>query len=58
MTTPILWTLARWTCPIAALGSHFHFGVGLYQVLVANAATCAFLGLAVETRRRRFHPAR
>ena len=54
MTTaaPVLWTLARRTCPIAALGSYFHFGVGLDWVLVAKVATYACLGLIVETLRR------
>jgi hypothetical protein len=60
--TPILWTLARLTCPIAALGAYFHFGVGLDWVLAANAATYALVGLIVETLRgtlrRPLHPAR
>ena len=56
--TPILWTLARLTCPIAAIGSYFHFGVGLDWVLFANVATYAFLGLIVETFRRQLHRAR
>jgi hypothetical protein len=56
--TPILWTLARWTCPIVALGSYFHFGVGLDWVLIANVATYACIGLMVETLRRQLRHAR
>jgi hypothetical protein len=40
--------LARFTCPIALLGSYFHFGVRFYWVLVANTAAYALAGLAVE----------
>lgn len=43
--------LAQITCPIAFASIHFHFGVSLYWTLVANAATYAVLGLAVETLR-------
>jgi hypothetical protein len=56
--TPVLWTLARWTCPVAALGSYFHFGVGLDRVLVANVATYASIGRIVETLRRPLRQAR
>lgn len=50
---PLL-TLVQITCPIVFAGMHFHFGVSLYWSLVANAATYALIGLAVETLRRRF----
>lgn len=55
MTTadPLL-TLVQITCPIAFASMHFHFGVSLYWSLIANAATYALIGLAVETLRRRF----
>ena len=49
---PLL-TLAQITCPIAFASIHFHFGVSVYWTLVANAATYALLGVAVETLRRR-----
>lgn len=45
-------TLVRLTCPIAILGSHYP--ISLYVCLLANAATYALLGLAVETLRH--HP--
>lgn len=43
------------TCPIALLRSH---PVSLALVLLANSATYAFVGLAVETVRRQLTPAR
>ena len=46
-TEPIL-TLARLTCPLAFVGSYFHFGLGFYWVLLANAATFTLIGLIVE----------
>jgi hypothetical protein len=49
---PIVWTLARLTCPIAFASFYFHFPIGVYWVLVANAATYALVGLIVETLRR------
>jgi hypothetical protein len=49
---PLL-TLVQITCPIAFASIHFHFGVSLYWSLVANAATYAVIGLAVEVLRRR-----
>jgi hypothetical protein len=45
--------LAQITCPIAFASIHFHFGVSLYWSLIANAATYALIGLAVESVRRR-----
>jgi hypothetical protein len=48
-----LWTLVQISCPIAFASIHFHFGVSLYWSLVANAATYALIGLAVETVRLR-----
>ena len=49
---PILWTLARYSCPVVLAGFYFHFGVSVYWVLIVNAATYALLGLIVETLRR------
>jgi hypothetical protein len=49
---PIAGTLAQLTCPIAFASFHFHFPIGVYWVLLANAATYALIGLIVETLRR------
>ena len=52
---PIVSFLARLTCPIAILGSHFP--LSLHWVLVANAATYALVGLIVEAVRQQLsHP--
>jgi hypothetical protein len=51
---PIVWTLVNITCPVALASFHFHFGVKLYWVLLANAATYGLLGLAVESVRQQF----
>lgn len=51
-----VWPLAFVTCPVTAVGSRFP--VNLYQVLAANAATYALLGLIVELTRRRFQTQR
>ena len=54
---PIVSTLARLTCPVAIVGSHYP--VSLNSVLVANVATYSLLGLVVETLRRQLnHPHR
>jgi hypothetical protein len=47
-----VWPLAVITCPITAVR---RVPVSLYQVLAANAATYALLGLIVETVRKQFH---
>jgi hypothetical protein len=49
---PIVSTLARVTCPIAIIGSHYP--VSLYAAVAANVATYALLGLVVESLRRQF----
>ena len=54
---PIVWTLAALTPPVVLAGFPFHFGISLYWVLVANAATYALLGLIVETLRQQLKPA-
>jgi hypothetical protein len=54
---PIVFNLALVTQPIALASFRFHFGVGLDWVLLANALTYAFLGLMVETVRRKLHRA-
>ena len=38
--------------PIVLVGSYFHFGVSLYWVLLANAATYASVGWIVEGLRQ------
>ena len=45
--------LARLTCPVAILGSHYP--VSLYSVLAANVATYALVGLVVEILRRQLN---
>ena len=55
---PIVYTLALLTQPIAFASFHFHFGIGVYWVLLANTATYALVGLIVETLRRQLHHAR
>ena len=54
---PIVWTLARLTCPVVFASFYLHFGVGFYWVLLANAATYALVGLIVETLRKQLNPA-
>lgn len=44
-----LWLLAGITCPITLAGHH---PIGLFWVLIANAATYALVGLIVETLRK------
>jgi len=50
-------TLARLTCPVAFASLYFHFPLGIYWTLLANAVTYALLGLTVETLRRRLRHA-
>ena len=52
---PIANTLARISCPIAIAG--VHYSIGVYWVLVINAATYTLVGVIVETLRRKLHPA-
>lgn len=47
-----MWTLARLTCPIAFASFYFHFPLSVYWSLLANSATYALIGLAMETLRR------
>jgi hypothetical protein len=53
----IVWSLALFTQPIVLAGFRFHFGIGLYWVLLANALTYGFIGLIVETVRQKLHHA-
>ena len=50
-----VWTIVCVPCPIAIGG--MHRAISLYQVLTANAATYAMVGLFVETLRKRGHHA-
>ena len=43
-----IWTLVRVTCPIAFASLYFHFPMGIYTSLLANAATYALAGLITE----------
>ena len=47
--SPVARALINVTCPIAFASFHFHFGIKLYWVLMANAATYAFFGFVVES---------
>src|SRR5271165_4025917 len=55
---PIVYTLASFSCPLALVGNHFHFGVKLSWVLVSNAAFYALFGLVVEGLRRQLDHAK
>ena len=57
-TKPVVWPLINLTCPIAFASMHFHFGVKLYWVLLANAATYVIVGLAVESLRQQLSHAK
>jgi hypothetical protein len=50
-----VWTLVCITCPIAIAG--MHRAISLYESLVANAVTYGFVGLIVETLRKRLYHA-
>jgi hypothetical protein len=47
-----MWTLARLTCPVVFASFYFHFPIGVYWAILANAATYALIGLTVEALRR------
>jgi len=51
---PIL-ALVQLSCPVVFASLHFHFALGLYWSLLANAATYGVIGLIVETLRRQPH---
>ena len=54
---PIVHTLGFLTQPVMLIASYFHFGMSVYLVILANAATYALVGLIVETLRQRLHHA-
>jgi hypothetical protein len=45
---PVLWGLARLTCPLLPVSVAFHFGVKWYWFLVSNIAGYAVIGLMLE----------
>jgi hypothetical protein len=45
---PLVWNLARLSCPIVIVGHYLNFGVRLYWVLATNAVIYAVVGLVVE----------
>ena len=47
--------LVELTCPVVFASVHFHFPLGLYWSLLANAATYGLIGLIVEAFRRQLH---
>ena len=49
---PIVSTLIRVSCPIAIVG--FHHPISFYSALIANVATYAVMGLAIEALRHQF----
>ena len=55
---PMVYALAIFSCPLAMVGDHFHFGVKLSWILVTNAAFYALFGLVVEALRRKLSHAK
>ena len=55
---PGTWVLARFTCPVTFAASYFRFGISLYWVLLANAATYALVGTIIESSRKQAHQTR
>ena len=51
---PIL-ALVELTCPVVFASIHFHFALGLYSSLFANAATYGLIGVIVESLRQQPH---
>jgi hypothetical protein len=50
-------TLVELTCPVVFASVQFHFALGLYWSLLANAATYGLIGLIVETLRQQLRHA-
>jgi len=48
-------SLVEITCPVVFASIHFHFALGLYWSLLANAATYGLIGLIAETLRQQLH---
>ena len=51
-------TFVEFTCPVVFASIHFHFALGLYWSLLANAATYGLIGLIVESLRHQLHYAK
>jgi hypothetical protein len=52
-----VWNLALLTQPIVLAGFRFHFGVGVYWVILANIIAYGLIGLIVETVRQKLRHA-
>jgi hypothetical protein len=50
---PIVWNLALLTQPIVLAGFHFHFGIHMYSVFLANTVTYGLMGVIAETMRQK-----
>jgi hypothetical protein len=55
---PGIWSLACLSCPVLFASLHLGIGVPISWAVLANAATYALLGLAVETFRKQAHQTR
>lgn len=49
---PGIWALACLTCPVLFASLHLGIGVPIFWAVLANTATYALLGLAVEAVRK------
>ena len=56
-TEPIVWNLALLTQPIVLAGFRFHFGIGVYWVILANIIAYGLIGLILETVRHKLRHA-
>ena len=54
---PVVWNLALLTQPIVLASFRFHFGIGVYWVLLANTITYGFIGLIAETLQQKLRHA-
>lgn len=52
---PAIWALACLTCPVLFASLHLGIGVPILWAVMANAATYALIGLALETYRKQVH---
>ena len=55
VANPIVWVLARLSCPILFLSFQFHVGLSIELVLLANAVTYALMGLAFQSFKKLRH---
>jgi hypothetical protein len=46
---PVLWGLARLTCPILPISFAFHFGVKWYWFVASSVAAYALIGIIFES---------